>query len=180
MGTRRNGLVFLALLVPSMAGAHEHNRAVFLGPSGRTGGSKLWGVHGSFEQVWGHHKHVDPSDCSVQHLSIVVDASAHFRSKDGFTLTAGPRYTFMGSNCPGTTHFPKPVFSVYVLPGAQKIKGATDDSWRLAVAAGAQLDILVRREDGIRVQVDVIRKVGGVDATYVRVSAGLLLRFFDD
>jgi len=172
---RRNGLVLLALLVPAGAGAHEHNKAVFLGASGRTG-SMLWGVHGSFEDVLG--KHPEPPKCNPRHLSIVLDASAYFRSQDTFSITVGPRYTFAGSGCQAV-RYPKLLFSAYALPGLQKTGGATDDSWRVALVTGLQLDLLLRREDGIRVQVDAIGNVKSDHDVHYRVSAGLLLRFFD-
>jgi len=179
MGIRQHAAVLLALLVPTMAGAHEHNRAMFLGVSGRTGGSMLWGVHGSYEEVLFKGKHSDHSVCNPRHWSAVLDASAHFRSHDGFAITGGLSYTIFGS-CPKPGKYPQFLPTVYALPiGKQKTGTLTDDSWRWVGVLGAQLDLLVRREDGIRAQVDVIQNYGGDHATNVRFSIGLLLRFFN-
>jgi len=183
MGIRRQGIVLLALLVPGMAGAHEHNRAVFVGPSGRTGGSMLWGVHGTYEEVKLLRellggKHSDHSVCKPSHWSLVFDASAHFRSHDGFAITAGPSYTFAG--CPVNVRGWQFVPSVHVLPGGfQKVEGATDESWRIVGVLGVQLDLLPRRQDGIRIQVDALRNWGGDHEVNYRFSVGLVLRFFD-
>jgi hypothetical protein len=178
MGIRQHAAVLLALLVPAAAGAHEHNRAFFVGPSGRTG-SMLWGVHGSYEEVLFKHAHQD-KECRPRHWSLVVDASAHFRAYDEYAITVGPRYTFMGSDCSGKTKYPKPTVSAYLLPvGFQKAGGTADDSLRLAGLLGIQVDVLLRRQDGIRVQADLIRDWSGEKARHFRFSAGLVLRFFD-
>ncbi len=121
----------------------------------------LWGVHGSYEEVLFKDRRSDHSVCHPRHYSAVLDASAHFRSHDEFAITGGLSYIFLGS-CPEPGKYRQPLFSMYALPlGVQKTGGAADDSWRLVGVLGLQVDYLLRKEDGIRVQVDAIRNWGG-------------------
>ena len=47
----------------------------------------------------------------------------------------------------------------------------------LAASAGAGLDIIFRKQDGIRIQVDLIQRYTGEKKTHFRVSVGAIVRW---
>jgi hypothetical protein len=167
MSLRLSALV-LALLLPTLAHADDHNADQYAAFSSGGGGSTLFGYRHAFA--------LESPRPSNRNLGFVLaDVSVQSGSQvTQVAFMAGPRVTIAKRVHPHKPLLQALVGGVYT---NSAVAGTTDTDFAIALGAGYEF---IRNEEskwGFRILVDRIRRFGDADDWLTRGSAGVVYRW---
>lgn len=175
--SRRLVPLVLALLLPTLAHADDHNADQFGGLSGGGGGSTLFGYRHAFA--------LEAPRPNNRDLGFVLaDVSVQFGEEvTQVAFMAGPRWAIGKPDNPNKLLLQFLAGVVYTNDGSEVTTGTTDTidttNKDFSIAVGVGYEFIAHRYSkwGFRIQADGIRRFGDADDWLPRVSVGLVYRW---